>query len=177
MYEQLVLDNLNLIYYVLKQIGLYSQHEEYYDIGLIGLVRAAKTYDPNKGYKFSTYAAASIRNAVLHELRKLSVDRYKANYHTISLDTVVCETEKKVMTLEDFIQSDYNLEEDVIKREQLSAVKKAIKTLTDREKMIFKYYIIDDMNQLDIAAMLNVSQAQVSRTMKKIIEKIRKQVL
>lgn len=177
MYEQLVLDNLNLIYYVLKQIGLYSQHEEYYDLGLIGLVRAAKTYDPNKGYKFSTYAAVSIKNMILRQVRINNAERRKSNRNTISLDRVMYRSEKKEVVLEDLIASDYDLEEDVIKREQLAAVKKAITTLTDKEKLMLKYYVFDDMTQIEMAKVMNISQAQISRTITKIINKIRKQVL
>lgn len=46
--DDLVLNNTNLIYYILQKMGLYSQKEYYYDIGMMGLVKAASTYDPDK---------------------------------------------------------------------------------------------------------------------------------
>ena len=46
--NDLVLDNTNLIYYVLQKMNLYNQREYYYDIGMMGLVKAASTFDPNK---------------------------------------------------------------------------------------------------------------------------------
>ena len=53
--EKLILDNINLIYMVLKKYNLYNQLDEYYDIGMIGLVKGANTYSGDKGYKTSTY--------------------------------------------------------------------------------------------------------------------------
>ena len=52
--EKLILDNINLIYMVLKRYNLYNQLDEYYDIGMIGLVKGANTFSEDKGYKVST---------------------------------------------------------------------------------------------------------------------------
>ena len=58
--EKLILDNINLIYMVLKRYNLYNQLDEYYDIGMIGLVKGANTYSGDKGYKASTYLTSCI---------------------------------------------------------------------------------------------------------------------
>lgn len=48
MKNELVENNINLVYHVIKQMGLTAKLEEYYDLGLIGLVRAAQRYDVDK---------------------------------------------------------------------------------------------------------------------------------
>lgn len=48
MNEDLILNNEKLIYMVLKQMHLYDNRDHYYDIGMIGLVKAANNFNPNK---------------------------------------------------------------------------------------------------------------------------------
>jgi RNA polymerase sigma factor (sigma-70 family) len=58
--QDLASDNHKLIYSFAKQMGL--DIEEYYGLLAIGLCKAAKTYDPNRGFTFSTYAYITMRN-------------------------------------------------------------------------------------------------------------------
>ena len=46
--NKLILENINLVYHILKKMGLYDKLDEYYDIGIIGLVKASKKYDKSK---------------------------------------------------------------------------------------------------------------------------------
>jgi RNA polymerase sigma factor for flagellar operon FliA len=65
------------------------QYEDMVSCGVQGLIEAFKTYDPNRGAKFSTYALPRIRGSILDALRsahplprslqKLSSDIEKAN--------------------------------------------------------------------------------------------------
>lgn len=62
--ETLVCDNIRLVYYVFgkfSQTEVTSLHKD--DIissGLLGLVKAANSFDSERGTKFSTYAALCI---------------------------------------------------------------------------------------------------------------------
>ncbi len=58
--QDLVSDNHNLIYSYANKMNL--DINEYYDLLAIGLCKAAKMYDPNRGYAFSTYAYFVMRN-------------------------------------------------------------------------------------------------------------------
>ena len=71
--EKLVLDNVNLIYLVLKKLGLYNNHEEYFDLGMIGLVKGAKTFNKELGYNASTYLYRCIYNEIYCHLRKKEI--------------------------------------------------------------------------------------------------------
>ena len=64
--EKLILDNINLIYMVLKRYNLYNQLDEYYDIGMIGLVKGANSFSEDKGYKVSTYLTSCITYEILN---------------------------------------------------------------------------------------------------------------
>ena len=68
-----------IIYYVLRKLNLYNERDTYYDIGLIGLVKAGNTYDSSKGFEFSTYAYSVIRSEILSYIRNLFFVATKSN--------------------------------------------------------------------------------------------------
>ncbi|WP_433943480.1 sigma-70 family RNA polymerase sigma factor [Paenibacillus sp. SN-8-1] len=67
--ESLVLDNLKLVNYAIRKIwpavkgGIFS-YEDLVSEGTIGLIQAAKRFDPNKGYSFTTFAVQVISGHV-----------------------------------------------------------------------------------------------------------------
>ena len=174
MRDDLILDNLNLIYFVLKQLGLYEQRDNYYDLGLIGLVRAANEYDETKGYTFTTYAATCIRNEILRDIRHNQSDKRKANLNTISLEVVVNSDAGKDTLLIDSIPSDFDMEEYIIQREDMLALHKAFKMLDAKEQLLIKrYYGPSKVTQVEIAKEFKTTQTAISRKLKSIIHKIR----
>lgn len=76
--EHFVLDNLNLVHYILrKQFHKYpndSDYEDYAQEGTIGLILAAIRFDETKGFKFSTFASAQIHG---------TIQRYRRDYQMI----------------------------------------------------------------------------------------------
>lgn len=77
MIDRLVEENLGLVRHVIKKyissprdMGAYS-HEDLFQIGCIGLWKAAQSYDPTKS-RFVTYACLLIRHELYDELGKLN---------------------------------------------------------------------------------------------------------
>ena len=171
--ESLIMDNVNLVYFALKKLNLYHRLSDYYDVGMIGLIKAAKTFDNTKGYSFSTYALKIVINEILLCLRKEKSNKQKVNFNTIPLDTEVCEN----ITLEDVLESDVNVEEEVIKKEMLDKLYISINKLNDRERDIIIYsyglYNNKEMTQIELQNVFNISQAQISRLKNKAIKKLK----
>ena len=59
--EQLIIKNKNLIYLCMIDYQLDRNDEDLFSIGMYGLLMAVRTYDINKGFEFSTYAANVIK--------------------------------------------------------------------------------------------------------------------
>lgn len=174
--DKLILENIPLVYYMLKKLKLYHRKEDFYDVGVIGLIKGVRTYNPDKGIEISTYLSTCIKNEVLQEIRKLNGDKKKANLDTVSLDQIVYNNGKDdPICLIDFITSDYNLEDEVIKNDFIN--NDILNGLNDREKIILTYsYGLFNKNiltQKELAKKLNLSQAQISRILKKAIDKIK----
>ena len=175
--DKLILDNINLIYYVLKQYGLYKNKDEYYDICMIGLIKAADTFNESKGYTFSTYGISCIRSELFGYLRKEKNNKRIANYKTISLDTTVCENEGKEITLLDTLSSDTDIEEEIINKEQQELFIEALKVLNDIELKVLSYMYgingCEELTQFEISKIVGFSQANVSRVGKRAINKMK----
>lgn len=168
-YERLIIENEALVYHVLKQMHLYSQLEDYYDVGMIGLCKAAKTFDNSKGSKFSTYACICIRNTILMDIRD---QKRQCDYYSISLQTPVG-GEKDEILLEDTI-SDYELEVDILNKEEKMALIESIRKLDNDDRQMIDLYFWKEMTQKEIARCLKMSQANVSRRIQRALNNLRK---
>ena len=173
--EKLILDNIGLIYMVLKKYNLYKYADEYFDVGMIGLVYGAKTFDASKGYKVSTYLTTCIANEIKKYLRFQNVKKRNNGIKDISIYTLVGKDEKYLL---DVIPSNENIEENTIKKEQLEFMYKEIFKLSDRDKFIIcsTHGLLGykELTQIEIAKELGVSRRLVIRRVKKFVENVRR---
>ncbi len=69
----MVTENLRLVHHVLRRYrgmaGLGIEIEELYQVGCIGLIKAARRFDPARGLRFSTYAVPLILGEIQRHLR------------------------------------------------------------------------------------------------------------
>ena len=119
MKENLILDNIKLIYYVLKKLHLSGESDEYFDIGMIGLCKAADTYDTDKKIAFTTYAYKCITTQILYEIKSRNSNKSKINYNTISLSKPLATDGDRDILLEDVLANDINIEEVICYKETL----------------------------------------------------------
>ena len=72
--DRLVEQYLPLVRHVVARIPITMpaslSREDFYSVGVMGLMHAAASYDPNRGASFKTFAYTAIRGAILDEIRK-----------------------------------------------------------------------------------------------------------
>ncbi|MGR3218440.1 MAG: FliA/WhiG family RNA polymerase sigma factor, partial [Candidatus Anammoxibacter sp.] len=74
--RSLILDNVNLVKYVVGKMRIYFKKDDEEDIlgyGTVGLIEAAKRFDRSRGIQFNTFAVPRIRGAIIDYLRTLDV--------------------------------------------------------------------------------------------------------
>lgn len=171
--QKIVLENLRLVTLVIKKLNVNYDFNDLTSIGLIGLCKGAKSFDPSKGYKASTYLTRCIQNEIFYYFRSIR----KPTNNTVSIDTHIADN----LTIEDTIADDIDIEEDMIKKDQLNIVKMAIQSLSEREQVVIvhRYEIggVEKLTQEQLAKKLNTSQANVSRLHSRAIKKIKKYIV
>lgn len=177
--ELLISHNLRLVVYLAKKFentGVCV--EDLISIGTIGLIKGINTFNPDKKIKLATYASRCIENEILMYLRR--TNKLKGE---ISIDEPLNQDgDGNELLLSDILGTDYDsisrgLEDEVDKK----LLKGAIAKLNSREKNImelrFGFITGNEKTQKEVADMLGISQSYISRLEKKIISKMRKEIL
>lgn len=177
--EKLILDNINLIYMVLKEYRLYKDLEEYFDIGMIGLVKGAKGFDASKGYASSTYLTLCIRHEICIFLRKQCAEKRNGGKQDISIYTPIAKDKNgHEQSIMDIITSDENIEENMLQAERAELMHKELSKLKERDKFIIcSYYELlgyKKLSQTEIAKKIGINQSSVYRAIKKFIKEVRR---
>lgn len=174
--ELLIIHNLRLVVYIAKKfestgIGI----EDLVSIGTIGLIKAVKTFCPDKNIKLATYASRCIENEILMFLRKTS--QYK---NEISIDEPLnIDWDGNELLLSDVLGTDDDIVNKGIEMEvEKQVLRKEIAKLNERERMImemrFGLVTGHEMTQKQVADKVGISQSYISRLEKRIIKNIRK---
>jgi len=167
-YEKLLKINERLCYHIANRFKNVDDIEDLVSIAKIGLIKAYKNFDLDKGIKFVTYASKLIHNEILMHNRKMR--RHKNN---VSLDSVLTvDFDGSELTLIDVLPAeikDTHFEDyDGLK----AILDMTLKQLSERDRKIFKMYFFERMKQQDIANKFNIAQSYISRLIKKIIKEL-----
>ena len=176
----LVERNLRLVVYIAKKFeNTGIDIEDLISIGTIGLMKAINTFNTDKNIKLATYASRCIENEILMQLRRTT--KIKAE---VSIDEPLNKDgDGNELLLSDILGTDDNITSKEIEDEvDKKLLKIAISKLTPREMYIMKlrFGIDDDGNektQKEVADMLGISQSYISRLEKKIMKKMRKEII
>ena len=177
----LIEHNLRLVVYIAKKfdntgVGV----EDLISIGTIGLIRAINSFKPDKKIKLATYASRCIENEILMYLRRNNKTRME-----ISIDEPLnVDWDGNELLLSDILGTD----EDEVSRgleDEADRVllKAALEKLTDRERTIImmRYGLGTkdgaERTQKEVADRLGISQSYISRLEKKIIGRLKREML
>lgn len=173
--ELLIIHNLRLVVYIAKKfestgVGI----EDLISIGTIGLIKAVKTFCPEKNIKLATYASRCIENEILMYLRKSSQRKKE-----ISIDEPLnVDWDGNELLLGDILGTDddiviRNLESETEKKLLLEEIEK----LPEREKLIMQMRFglsgYKEKTQKEVADEVGISQSYISRLEKRILKRIK----
>ena len=172
--DELITHNLRLVVYIAKKFDSPSAStEDLVSIGTIGLMKAVKTFAPEKNIKLATYASRCIENEILMYFRA-----QKKTAGDVSLSECI-ETGKdaNALSLMDVICADEDLFENLSTKEMNRQLYDAMaRALTPRERtiLILRYGLggRDALTQREIAAKCGISRSYVSRIEKKALKSL-----
>ncbi|MCI9646771.1 MAG: RNA polymerase sporulation sigma factor SigE [Lachnospiraceae bacterium] len=176
----LIEHNLRLVVYIAKKfdntgVGV----EDLISIGTIGLIKAINTFNPAKNIKLATYASRCIENEILMYLRRNNKTRME-----VSIDEPLnVDWDGNELLLSDILGTD----EDIIYRDietevEKNLLKKAVEKLSERERTIVELRFGlnargKELTQKEVADLLGISQSYISRLEKKIMKRLKKEIV
>ena len=177
--RELIEHNLRLVVYISKRFENTGINiEDLISIGTIGIIKAVNTFNSGKKIKLATYASRCIENEILMYLRKISSQRTEVSFD----EPLNTDWDGNELLLSDILGTDEDevsrpLEDDA-DRQMLMA---AIDCLNEREKTIilmrFGLSGSGEYTQKEVADMMGISQSYISRLEKKIIDRLRREML
>ena len=177
--KTLIEHNLRLVVYIARRFENTGINiEDLISIGTIGLIKAVGTYQPAKKIKLATYASRCIENEILMYLRKTSSQKTELSFD----EPLNTDWDGNELLLSDVLGTEADvvmrpIEEDV-ERDLLAA---AINVLSPREKQIITLRFGlgggKEQTQKEVADQLGISQSYISRLEKRIISRLKKEIL
>ena len=177
--QELIEHNLRLVVYIARRFENTGINiEDLISIGTIGLIKAVGTYRTDKNIKLATYASRCIENEILMYLRKNASRRGEVSFD----EPLNTDWDGNELLLSDVLGTDEDvvmrpIEEDVDR----SLLAQAINTLSPREKEIITLRFGlgggKEQTQKEVADRLGISQSYISRLEKRIISRLKKEIL
>ena len=176
----LVERNLRLVVYIARKFeNTGIDFEDLISIGTIGLMKAINTFNLDKNIKLATYASRCIENEILMQLRRNTKIR-----NEVSIDEPLNKDgDGNELLLSDVLGTDSDITSKAIEDEvDMKLLNIAINKLDDREKYIMQLrFGIDsdqkEKTQKEVADLLGISQSYISRLEKKIMNKMKKEIM
>ena len=179
--KELIEHNLRLVVYIAKKfdntgVGV----EDLISIGTIGLIKAINTFNPNKNIKLATYASRCIENEILMYLRRNNKTKME-----VSIDEPLnVDWDGNELLLSDILGTEEDtITKDLENEAERRLLVKAINKLSSREKLIVRMrFGLDnpdgeEKTQKEVADYLGISQSYISRLEKKIMQRLKREMV
>ena len=175
----LIEHNLRLVAYIARRFDNTGINiEDLISIGTIGLIKAINTYRSDKNIKLATYASRCIENEILMYLRKNANQKAEVSFD----EPLNTDWDGNELLLSDILGTDGDTVlrpiEDDVDRQLLHT---AIGRLSDREREIITLRFGlgggEERTQKEVADSLGISQSYISRLEKRIIARLKKEIL
>ena len=178
--KQLLIErNLRLVVFISRRFENTGVNiEDLISIGTIGLIKGINTYRRDRNIKLATYASRCIENEILMYIRKTANQK-----NEVSLDEPInMDYDGNELLLSDILGTDEDMilrpmEDDV----DLCLLRQAVSQLPKREREIvemrFGLNNQKELTQKEVAEKMQISQSYISRLEKRIMLKLRKEIL
>ena len=177
--DEFILRNMRLVAHVAKKYATNEDEaQELISVGTIGLIKAVNTFKVDFGSRFATYGIRCIENEILMYLRKTANRK-----NEMSIDEPLnVDWDGNELLLSDILGTESDLvmkplEEDADRQLLADALAK----LSDREREIITLRFglggRREHTQKEVAERMGISQSYISRLEKRIIARLKREIL
>lgn len=170
--ERLVSSNMMLAYSIAnKYRGSSMNMADLESAAMFGLAKAAVSYDPSRGIRFSSFAAPCIKNEIRMELRKA---RKHMGQIPVDAERYVAEDAYHTVTLLDLLSYEDAAFEQV---EGWDSIRSILSVLNKQEQQAIVLVVCNELPQTKAGEKMGLSQGTVSKLIKSGLAKIRKKYM
>lgn len=177
--QSLIERNLRLVVFIARRFENTGVNiEDLISIGTIGLIKAISTFRADRNIKLATYASRCIENEILMHIRKIAAQKTE-----VSLDEPInTDWDGNELLLSDILGTDGDtvmrpMEEDA----ELQLLREALLRLPERDRCIvsmrFGLAGQQEKTQKEVADLMGISQSYISRLEKRIMQRLRRDLL
>jgi RNA polymerase sigma factor (sigma-70 family) len=130
--------------------------------GVVGLVEAVERFEPQRGFKFSTYARFRIKGRALTYLQKHT--KYPQN---------ISENDQLALIMANLPDESADPNERAEDKFLLDAIHRCVDLLPDKEKAAFEAVVLLEEEPKQVAKRMKISRSYLSRLLKKSWKRIR----
>ena len=177
--QTLIEHNLRLVVYLARRFeNTGINMEDLISIGTIGLIKAINTFRADKNIKLATYASRCVENEILMYLRKNAAQRTEVSFD----EPLSTDWDGKELLLSDVLGTDGDtvmrpIEADVDRKLLRDAVGKLSSREQDIITLRFGLGGKKEMTQKEVADRMGISQSYISRLEKRIILRLKREIL
>ena len=177
--SELIEHNLRLVAYIARRFENTGINiEDLISIGTIGLIKAIETFQLSKGIKLATYASRCIENEILMYLRKIANQKTELSFD----EPLNTDWDGNELLLSDVLGTEPDLvmrpiEADVDRQLLWQAIERLAPR--EREIVVLRFGLNGhrERTQKEVADQLGISQSYISRLEKRIITRLKKEML
>jgi RNA polymerase sporulation-specific sigma factor len=175
--NKLIEHNLRLVAHVVRKYDSSGEDmEDLISIGTIGLIKAIKTFNEERGVRLATYAARCIENEVLMHLRNIKKVKQEVSIY----DPIGYDKEGNEISLIDILTTDNEIIDLLEAKLQEEKIRSKMGVLTRRERQVIemRYGLFTGLKetQREIARKLGISRSYVSRIEKRALKKLIREI-
>jgi RNA polymerase sigma factor FliA len=178
---RLVDDNRKLVEYMVNRylkryyVGT-MERDDLVSWGMMGLVNAARAWDPARGVSFSTLACRAIERMIIRGVNREW--RPEREQSTVSLDQLISggKGDGGEDRFVDQLPADGDVEERILDTERQVLVRTALESLPADQRQLLKRHYLDDESVQDIARDLGISRQGVYSREKAIFRQLRERL-
>lgn len=181
-YRELVENNIGLVGHVVNSFSPRNklEDEEFYGQGCLGLVKAARTFKPENGVQFASYAVICIKNEIRLFLRTRRRYDRRVCFLENNLPGQHDQRKEEMFSYLDCIADDCSVEDEIERQHEIQCLREILDTLPELEQTIVKKkfgFNGEPQTETQISKELGISQGWVSRVKTRAIKNIREEFL
>ena len=177
--QELIEHNLRLVCYIARRFDNTGINlEDLISIGTVGLIKAVNTFDGGKNIKLATYASRCIENEILMFLRKTASRRSEVSIS----EPLNVDWDGNELLLQDVLGTEGDIVAEGLEEEaDRRMLRESLAALSPREKEIISLRFglggRRELTQKEVADRLGISQSYISRLEKRIILRLRREIM